>query len=755
MALALLSGLLLFGILWALVLWEFTGPLPSYIELQNIEQRKASEVYAADGQSMGKFFVENRTPVDYHQIAPHLIEAVLAVEDVRFFNHQGIDWRAMMRVLFKSILIGDEASGGGSTITQQLAKNLYPRKRYGLFSLPINKFREITIARRLELIYTKEEILELYLNTVPFGGNIFGVEVACKQFFNSNSRDIKIEEAAVLAGMLKGTSRYNPIRNKVLAYKRRNLVLFQMFKYNYLNRAQLDSLLELELTLNPQRENYHAGIAPYFRAFVKEKAAELLKGLKKEDGEDYNLFTDGLKIYTTIDPVMQAYAEKAVQKHMAGLQKTFDEHWAKRQLLKDKDLQKFLNRNKEYRRWKKQGLSKSELDSMASLPRGVNVFSWNAKNETEMSLIDSIRYYYQLLNAGFLAMEPQTGHIKAWVGGIDHRYFQYDHVLAKRQVGSTFKPIVYACALQQEIPPCEYIENRLVTYTEDENWKPENADGQYGGEFSMAGGLSKSVNSIAVSLIKKTGPEAVAQLAHELGVDSEIPEVPSIALGTAELSLLEMIQVYTTFANVGMRVDPIFILRIEDNNGNVLVDQEGAASPKRVLNREDALMLRHMMEAVVDSGTARKLRYEFGLFNDLAGKTGTTQSQADGWFIGFTPKLVAGCWVGGAYPSVRFRSLRLGQGASTALPIFGHFMASLKNDRASRPYLDAFFPEIPYYLLEEMNCPPFREEEPEPEIGEPIDSLIDYFRKLKEQKKNDKWKKFLIFPLNSKKRRGQ
>ena len=569
-------GLFLMGILSllfciVLVRSGALGALPTIQQLKDIRNYTASEVYSEDGVLLGKYFIENRTNVGIDEISPNLANALVATEDARFFEHRGIDARAWFRVLFKTILMRNESGGGGSTLSQQLAKNLYPRQRYKLLSIPLNKIREMIIARRLEKLYSKDELLNLYLNTVPFSRNIYGAEVAARQFFNTNAKDIKIEEAAVLVGMLKGNTLYDPVIHPERSKQRRNIVLGQMEKYQYLSQTEADSLKALDLVLEYRKESNNDGLGTYFREHIRPELMKRLKDLKKPDGSDYNLYTDGLKIYTTINSKMQEYAEVAVQESMEKLQKDFDRHWKDREMYGQKNIVKDLVRKSDrYKKLKGAGRTEEEILRHFEKKVKMTVFTWEGAQQKEMSPLDSINYYFSLLNAGFLVMEPESGKIKAWVGGIDHAYFKYDHVKAKRQVGSTFKPIVYAQALERGMHPCEYIDNHLVTYTEYDDWKPENSDGKYGGVYSMEGALTKSVNTVAVDLIVRSGVDSVKMLAEKMGITSEVPEVPSIALGAVDASLYDMLKVYGTFANRGRRPEPIYISKIESAEGKAL-----------------------------------------------------------------------------------------------------------------------------------------------------------------------------------------
>ncbi len=697
--------------LFLLVYFEALGPLPTYADLRTIRHNNASEVYAEDGVLLGKYYVENRIHADFEELSPNLINALVATEDARFFEHSGVDVRAAARVLVKSILLQDESSGGGSTISQQLAKNLYPRQSYWMLGMPVNKLREMITARRLEKTYEKEELLNLYLNTVPFSENVYGVKVAARRFFNTSPKELKVEEAAVLVGMLKGTSAYNPKRFPERALERRNTVLAQLKKYGHLDTTAYDSLTQMPIELDYYQEGNNAGLATYFREHLRLQLAKELENVTKPDGTPYNIYTDGLKIHTTLNAKMQQYAEEAIGTHMSKLQQDFDRHWQGRKPWgNDRQLQRLKKSSARYQNLKRKGLSETEIDTIFNRPIPMTVFSWDGgEAERELSPLDSIKYYTALLHAGFLAVEPATGKVRAWVGGINHKFFQYDHVKSTRQVGSTFKPIVYAKALQTGIPPCDYFENTLVSYPEYNDWQPQNSDGQYGGLYSMAGGLSNSVNTITVEVLLQSGVEPVRQLAWQMGINADIPAVPSIALGTVEASLYNMLQVYSTFANRGVRPELTCLTRVENSEGETIVSFE---TPKpegfqRVLSTNEADMMIKMLEMVVDSGTAKRLKYGYGLYGDIAGKTGTTQNQSDGWFLGFTPNLVAGAWVGAESPRVHFRSLRLGQGSNTALPIFGHFMRSVYRDKNFRKIRNGRFAEPSEETMLMLECPPF------------------------------------------------
>lgn len=716
LALLMAGGFMLLGIASMVIFvlcvrFGVFGSIPSESDLLNINNFNASEIYATEGEMIGKYFIENRSDAHIEEVSPFVSQALIATEDARFMDHRGVDMRAAARVIWKSIILGQEESGGGSTLSQQLAKNLYPRQQHGFLSMPVNKLREMMIARRLEKVYSKQGLLNLYLNTVPFSRNIYGIKIASDQFFSTTPAELKVEEAAVLIGMLKGTSIYDPKRNPEKSQERRNVVLRQMQQSNFLTQAETDSLIQLPLTLKFNRQHKESR-APYFQEHLKGALTEILADIRKPNGDPYGLFTDGLKIYTTLDATMQRYAEEAVAEQMKKLQTTFDKHWKGRAAWRsERVLEKAIRQSKRYQTYQSAGHSEEIIDSLFALPVEMTIFDWE-KGEAvkQMSPLDSVKFYLSLLHAGFLAAEPQTGQIKAWVGGIDYAYFQYDHVKSRRQVGSTFKPIVYAEAIEQGVDPCNYYHNDLVTYPKWDNWQPRNSDGQYGGFYSMAGGLSKSVNTITVEVLFQTGIEPVRELAQEMGISSSIPKGPAIALGAMEGSLYDMVQVYCTLANRGKKMPLHYIQRIENAYGEVLYEYE-MEKPRQVLREENADLVNEMLQMVVDSGTARRVRYHYGLGGEIAGKTGTTQNQSDGWFMGYKSNLVAGAWVGAELPIVRFRSLSLGQGASTALPIWGQFMRKVYKDKSYKSVRYAKFAALSEDAQYKLECDPYLSDE--------------------------------------------
>jgi len=711
---ALVAFIILVGILFFLVYTGLFGTLPTKTGLKHIQNYVASEVYSDEGKLLGRYYLQNRTTISYEQIPEFFIQALIATEDVRFMKHKGIDWRSMPRVLFKTVLLRDENSGGGSTITQQLAKNLYPRKDYWIITVPVAKFREMIIARRIEKAYSKKEILELYLNTVSFGENTYGIETAATRFFNKNVQDLKIEESAVLVGMLKATDYYNPKKHYDRALARRNVVLNQMVKYHLLDTVEVSVSTASPIKLDYVRYSHYEGPAPYFREQLRLKLESFLDEYNKQNNTNYNLYTDGLKIYTSLNYDLQLYAEQAVYENMARLQKLFDRHWKTRDPW-GRNTNIILNELKKTKRYKQlasQGMNEDEIMTHLSAPVKTEIFSWEGSNIQEMSPLDSVKYYQRFLHAGLLSMEAKTGLIRAWVGGINHKYFQYDHVTSKRQAGSVFKPFIYAAALENGADPCDFFPNDSVVYEDYNNWIPRNADRQYGGYYSLKGGLTQSVNTVSVHLLMKTGFDETSKLASEMGIRSDLPKVPSLALGAAEVSLYDIVKAYAIFLNRGNKVQPLYLRMIKDKYDNILYSNSLSANSTRIIQQETADIMVALLENVVNNGTASSLRTVYGFTNELAGKTGTTQNHSDGWFIGFTPDLITGVWVGGENPIIRFRSLALGQGSATALPLWANFMNKIYGDQVYRHSRQSAF-QLPENIMEKLDCEEFSETEPD------------------------------------------
>ncbi len=691
-------------LVFVLVFTGVYGHIASVKELQKIQNYLSSEVYSNEKVLLGKYYFQDRTNVRYQDLPEHLIEALISTEDQRFYEHNGIDGKSAIRVLVKSIILRNRSSGGGSTIHQQLAKNLFPRKSYFIFSMPVNKFREMIIGVRLHEAYTKPEILELYLNTVSFGENSYGIETAAYRFFNKSPRELKIEESALLVGMLKGTNTYNPRLYPERSMSRRNQVLSRMHENNILNRETTDSLCTLPIELDYVNLTHNEGLAPYFREHLRLVLLDWVKNNPKEDGTKYNIYTDGLKIYTTINADLQEYAEQAMKAQMAHLQSIFDRQWKNRHPLGNNSsiIIKNLEKTQQYTSLKRKRLSRDELIDSLKVPKWMEVFTWQGMKKVEMSVYDSVAHYAKFLHTGLLSLEANTGYVRAWVGGINSTYFKYDHVTSRRQAGSTFKPIVYLAALKNGMNPCTYYPNDSVVYEEYNNWTPRNSKGGYGGYYSMKGALTHSVNTISVKLLEETGIEEVIKLAGQMGITGDLPEVLSLALGTGDVSLLEMLKAYSIILNEGRRVEPIFLKRIEDKTGNVLFEEEALESDQ-VIDPHQTQIMTEILKGVVDRGTASSLRTVYGFTNEIAGKTGTTQQNTDGWFIGFTPVLITGVWVGGDHPRVRFRYGGYGQGAAAALPMWARYMQKIYRDPLYRYSKELSF-KIPDNIIEELDC---------------------------------------------------
>lgn len=702
------------------------GPIPSFEQLENPSNNLASEIYTADQKLLGKYYIENRTNVEYQQLSPYLVQALIATEDIRFEKHSGVDMRGLIRVIVKTIFGGDKSSGGGSTITQQLAKNLYERPK-GISKLKVVsiKFREWVTAIKLERNYTKEEIIAMYLNTVDFGSQAFGIKSAAKTYFDKTPDSLNIEESAMLVGMLKAPTKFNPVRNPENAKGRRLVVLLQMYKYKFITAEQLDSLKDLPLNTNKFKlQDHKSGYATYFREYLRkimnesepkrnnyinDEEYQIVKNQwdnnalygwcnknKKPDGSKYNLYTDGLKIYTTIDSRMQKYAEEAVCDHLSKtLQPQFNREVKHARfapftsLYRQEDVDKLMEqakrRSERYIQMKNDGANQNEIDKAFNTKMPMRMFSWNGEFDTIMTPMDSIKYYKWFLHAGFMAVEPQTGYVKAYVGGINYKYFKYDHVcLSRRQVGSTFKPFVYSVAMGDgQYSPCTKIPMMPVTIDlgKGKTWTPKNSGKVKEGEMvTLRYALAGSINWASAYLIKRSSPEAVIRLARKMGITSPMPAVYAIALGVPELTVYEMVGAQTTYPNKGIWTEPIFVTRIEDKDGNILAN----FVPRRqeAMSEETAYLMLELMKGVVDGGTSGRLRTVYNLKYPIAGKTGTTDDNSDGWFMGITPDLVAGCWVGAEDMQVHFISTALGQGANMALPIWGIFMNKVYADKS-------------------------------------------------------------------------
>lgn len=709
---AILGSLLIGGFLFLFLIWSgLFGPVPETAELKTIHQQEASQILSADGVQLGTYHQQNRTSVNLDETSPELIDALMAIEDIRFHSHNGIDYKALGRVFVKSILMGQNA-GGGSTITQQLAKNLYPRgSSRGIFVVT-DKLREMMIARRIESIYSKEEILELYLNTVSFGENTYGIEMASYRFFNKPPGELDLNESATLVGLLKATTYYNPHRNPERSVQRRNVVIRQMERYNFISPDEAKEATAEPLKINYNRSAFSDNLAPYFREHLWTEIQNILQGVNTSEGESYNLRTDGLTIHTTLDSRLQVAAESAVQSRMKQLQGAFDRENSINPIFgeDDPEVLRVWRRSEQYKALQQEGYNQQEIEEILHTSVQALLFSWDGYQQKMISPYDEIRYYMSFLNAGFFAIHPNTGHVLAWVGGIDHRHFQYDQVMARRQTGSAFKPILYAAALESGRTPCDYQRSILTQFADYNDWTPENIDDEYGGRFSLQAAFAQSVNTVAVHLATETGSEQIRKTARNMGITSYLPEGPSVALGTAEMSLLELTTAYTAFLNEGKSVTPKFITHIYNDDGELIYDARGQQvstsrfgypasedlniliTPSQIENRisdRTAATVTRMLEKAVDEGTGFPLRSDYNIHHALGGKTGTTQNYTDGWFVGFTPKIVFGTRVGGWNSRVRFKEFQA-YASQTALPIAGEFLRKIADSSTLYPQPNQF-----------------------------------------------------------------
>ena len=677
-----------------MISFEVFFDLPSVAELQNPKSNLATVIYSSDMKTLGKYYAENRVSVKYYELDKDLVDALIATEDARFHEHSGVDLKALGRAVFGAAT-GSSSSGGGSTLSQQLAKMMFPREKLSKFQTVIRKLKEWVIAVRLEKNYTKDEILAMYLNKFDFLHLAVGVKSASQIYFNRSQDSLEIQQAAMLIGMAKNPSLFDPIKRGESTLKRRNVVLNQMVKYGYLTQQKYDSLKTLPLGLIYRPEDHNDGLAPYFREYLREYFLKewCAKHINPETNKPYNIYKDGLKIYTTIDSRMQQYAEEAVTEHMTDLQKMFTKEcktkknapfaWNVNKEQIENIMISSMKRSDRYRSLKNAGLSREQIISEFKKPVAMTVYSLRGDIDTTMTPWDSIRYYKSFLHTGFVSIDPSTGYVKAWVGGVNHKHFKFDHAkVGKRQVGSTFKPFVYAMAIQEGYSPCYQVPNvrTCISIPDQPDWCPDNSDGNKGtGKMvTLRYALAGSINYVTAWVMKQFPPEALVTLVRRLGITSPIDPVPSICLGTPDISVFEMVAANATFANKGTYIQPTFITRIEDKNGKVL--EEFFPMTDEVFSEEKAYTMIQLMRGVVDRGTGSRLRSRYNLRNEIAGKTGTTQNNADGWFMGLTPDLVAGCWVGGEERSVHFNSTNEGQGASMALPIWGKFFQKVYAD---------------------------------------------------------------------------
>ncbi|MBA4408268.1 MAG: transglycosylase domain-containing protein [Bacteroidota bacterium] len=762
------SGVLAILLMFLMIAQGWLGFMPSFEDLENPENLLASEVVSADGVVLGKYFYkENRSFVSYEEFSPALRNALIATEDVRFFKHSGIDIRGLVRVV-KGIMTADTNSGGGSTISQQLAKMLFPRDNLdNKLQLIFRKFKEWVIAIKLEKSYTKEEILTMYLNKYDFLNLAVGIKTAAKVYFNTTPDSLRLEQAAMLVGMAKNSSLYNPVRRPELTLSRRNVVLSQMEKYGYISKSEYESAKALPLSLDYQKVDFKTGPAPYFREYLRQamnakkpvksdyRAWQLQKYRedsvewqtnplygwcsknKKSDGTSYNLYRDGIRIITTLDSRMQRYAEEALNYHLKNnLQPSFKKHLRS---LKNKPfsnglstdavegiLDQAIKQTERYRLAKLSGKSWEEIKRIFNHPVEMSVFSYKGERDTILSPLDSMKYYYSIFRSSFMSMEIKTGHVKAYVGGPDYTHFMYDMVKGgKRQVGSTVKPFLYTLAMQNGMAPCSKVPNVKQQFIlpdgniwEAKNSSPTKFDDKM---VTLKWGLAHSVNQVSAWVMKQFNPQSVADIMKKMGVYSPIDPVPSMFLGTSDVTLYEMVGAYGTFANKGVFTQPIFVTRIEDRHGNII--STFRSEKHDAIDEQTAYLMIDLMRGVVDAGSGGRLRWspEYGGFKGpIAAKTGTTQNHSDGWFIGVTPQLVNGSWTGAELRSIHFEDLQSGQGARMALPIWGYYMRKVYADR-SLPYRDEIEFERPVNFTVNINC-----DDPE-SIEQSLDNSEDFF----------------------------
>ena len=741
------------------VMWIWLGAdIPSFEELERPESNLATQVIGDDGKTvLSTFHIENRSYVTYDDLSQNLVEALVATEDVRFYEHSGIDFPSLARVAVKTLIGGDSSQGGGSTVTQQLAKTLYPRQDLSqlgtfqkMFKMLGIKLTEWGTAVKLERSYTKEEIITMYFNQVFFGSNAYGIKSAAQTFFAKSPADLTVEESAMLVGMVNKPTRYNPALNPEKALTRRNFVISQMNKAGYLTQAEADSIKQIPITLSYQVQDHTAGSALYFRDMLKRtmSASEpvrssyrqyedyvvdslqwaedplygwLNKNLKP-DGTKYDIYRDGLRIYTTINPKMQRYAEEAVAEHLGGdLQNRFDgglknlrnapfSNSVDKSMVNS--IMKQARRDSDrYRHLKRDGMSEEDILKTFSEPQEMTIFAWDGKNRTYVDTVmtpdDSIRYYKRHLRSSFIAMTPDNGEIKAYVGGPDFKAFQYDNARqSKRQIGSTIKPFLYTLAMQEGMSPCDQVANVPQTFIIAENkvWTPKSTDrDEYIGDIvTLKWGLAKSSNNISAYLMKQYGPEAMVEMMRKMGVGSYLDPVPPLCVGSANISLYEMVAAYNTFPSKGVYVRPVFVTRIEDNEGNVLA--RFSTKKSEAISDQTAYLMANMMQGVVNTGTGYSLRSKFALTGEIAGKTGTTNNNADGWFIGYTPELTAGAWTGFENEQIHFQYISNGGGSASALPIWGLFMQKVTKDPSLAKYYDKVAFDRPVGYNIDLSC---------------------------------------------------
>jgi penicillin-binding protein 1A len=689
--------ILISGLFFAAIYYDVFGHLYSEKELRDFKNETASLVISEDKVIIGKFFAENRTNLTFEEFPKSLINALVATEDARYFEHSGVDTRSLFRVLIKSVVLRQKNSGGGSTITQQLAKNMYGRKTFGPLTLPVNKIKEIILANRLENIYTKEDILTLYLNTVPFGENVFGIEAAARRYYNKGAKDLKTDESAVLIGMLKANTYYNPRIYPDHALKRRNVVLKQMEKYEYITQKQADSIEEMPLELNYSNLGSE-GIANYFLVQVKKEVKAILKEIEQTSGEKYDMYKDGLVIETTLNDKLQNYVLQSFAVHLKKMQKLLRRQYSSGRYRKE--LSEIVNRE----------IKRLKLTRIADVKKNRELFSWDGFYKDSISVRDSLMLDHTFLLAGFLGLDPETGAVKAWVGGIDFRTHPYDQIYAQRQVASTFKPVLYATALENSVMPCQYLENDSIVLTDFDNWTPQNYDKKTGGKYSVAAALAKSMNIPTVNLFLQTPFEDLERTWKDLGFSQELINKPSVALGTENASVYELAVAYAAFANGGKRIVPQMISQIKTSGGKIIYKNDFKQNDEQVLTKNTTDLLNAILQKAVNEGTGTALRSAYGIKMPLAGKTGTSQDFADAWFAAYNPSMVMVTRVGASLPGIHFRTGAYGSGSRLALPLAGKTLQKVQKDRTLRKTFSKQFDPLPEEFAGALDCDDYIED---------------------------------------------
>jgi penicillin-binding protein 1A len=715
--LKVLSVLMVFIVLFVIAVnYGIFGHLYSKSEISEFKNETASLVFSEDGQLLGKFFNENRTNISFNQLPDFLVNALIATEDARYFDHEGIDSRSLVRVLIKTVLLNQKSAGGGSTITQQLAKNMYGRKRFGPLTIPVNKTKEALLANRIEEIFTKEEILSLYLNTVPFGENVYGIEAASRRFFNKSVEELKMEEASLLIGMLKANTYYNPRLYPEHALKRRNVVLSQMQKYDYLTENEEDSVQNLPLNLDYANLE-SIGIANYFLVHVKKRAQGYITEYNKKNGSKYDLEKDGLIIRTTLNGELQNDALQAFKSHLSKMQKLLDKQY--RSGNSRKHLYNLVN-------------NQLKNTKATDVLKQRELFSWEGFYSDSISIKDSLAHVMRLLHAGMFAINPQNGNVLIYVGGIDHHSQPYDQVLARRQMASSFKPILYAAALEEGYSPCDYLDNDSIVLSDHDNWSPENYDHSTGGNYSLAASLKKSLNIPTVNLFFEVGFESLDYLWEKMGFKKELSNSPATALGTGEANLFETAIAYSVFANGGDLISPRLILSIESSDGTILYQAEAAKKKSNIIADRTSELINAMLQNAILAGTGVAMASKYGVRLPLAGKTGSSQNYSDAWFIAYNPGIVIATRVGASSPAIHFNKGAYGSGSRLALPLIGLTLNSAQKKKESKKLISRTFRTLSSELQSELDCPDYREDSG-------FEKIMDIFKKeAKTQKKRRK-----------------